>query len=125
MKKSYPFKKIINHLNLYNKVYVTFIIISILFLACEVDFERNWCQEKLENRDYAADPVFTAYWLCRIWEKEKSETQEEYDAYVRSKSSSCKESTNLQILNFYLENKKKEECKKINRLRPTIHELTM
>jgi hypothetical protein len=69
--------------------------------------------------------VFTAYWLCRIREKEKSETQEEYDAYVRSKSSSCKESTNLQILNFYLENKKKEECKKINRLRPTIHELTM
>ncbi len=125
MKKINSLQGIKNHLNRYAKVYVTFITISILFLACEVDFERNWCQEKLEYRDYVADPVFTAYWLCRIREKEKSETQEEYDAYVRSKSSSCKESTNLQILNFYLENQKKEKCKKINRLRPTIHELTM
>ena len=125
MKKFYILQGIKNYMTIYSKVYIIIMITSLLFLACEVDFERNYCQEKLERRDYAADPMFVAFVLCDIREKEDSESQAEYDAYVRNKSISCKESTNLQILNFYLENKKKEECKKINRLRPTIHELTM
>ncbi|HMV42604.1 MAG TPA: hypothetical protein PK079_24355 [Leptospiraceae bacterium] len=112
-----------SNLIVYTKIYA--ILISTLFITCEIDFERNWCQEKLENREYAADPVFTLYTFCSIREKKNTESQEEYDAYVRNRTISCKESANLQILNYYLENQKKEECKKINRLLPTIHELTM
>lgn len=126
MKNSIFLKNIINHLSIFAKIYIIFFM-NLLFPACEVDFKRNWCQEKLERRnmDNPADPEFVAWWLCSIREKKTNESQEEYDTYLRNKAISCKESANIQILNFYLENKRKEKCKKINRFLPTIHELTM
>lgn len=104
------------------------LILCAVFFSCEVDFERNWCQEKLawaQDNNIASDPTFVYMFICSSKRKKKdTESQEEYDTYLRNYANNCSESINLQILNYYIELQKIEKCKKINRLQPTIHEPT-
>ncbi len=103
------------------------VFLSIFFFACEVDFERNWCQEKLDRarrNNALSDPYIVNQFFCYKRKQNVSETLEEYNAYLESYYVRCLNSSNLQILNIYLEFQKTEKCKKINRLQPTIHEST-
>ncbi len=62
--------------------------------------------------------------ICYKRKQRESETLEDYNSYLENYLKTCSDSANLQILNFYLELQKAEKCKKINRLKPTIHEPT-